>query len=127
MTFERGPRAERDDRRPVCRAKLHDGGNFFGTTGKGDRVGGMRRMIGFVLAMLGANRRRGGEAIAEVLTQRGEKGLVDNLTTKDGCKHGGSRRHRKHRPCNHYSPGCAAATAYERPRSGFGRTKAPST
>jgi hypothetical protein len=42
--------------------------------------------------MLSADRRRGGEAITEELTQRSKKGLVDNLTTKDGCKHGGGLR-----------------------------------
>ena len=80
--------------------------------------------LALVLAMLGADRRRGGEAITEELTQRSKKGLVDDLTTKDGCKHGGGPRN-QHIGDATITP---EVKARQRPmsvtRNRFGRTKA---
>ena len=58
MAFERGAGAERDDRRFVLGAELDDCRDFLGALRKGDRVGRMRLVVGLVLAVLGANRRR---------------------------------------------------------------------
>src|SRR6266849_3049900 len=55
VPFERGTRAERDDWCAALDAEFDDRCNFVRTASEGNRVRGMRRMIGLVLAMLGAN------------------------------------------------------------------------
>src|ERR1700738_3975895 len=59
VPFERGTGTERDNRRAALGAELDDRGNLGGATSEGDRVRGMRSMIGLVLAMLRANWPRG--------------------------------------------------------------------
>jgi hypothetical protein len=76
---------------------------------KSDRVGGVRRVIGLVFAVVVANSCRGGEAITEELAKLGEQGLVDWLTMKGECRHGGGRKTRK-LTFKHYSPARVAAT-----------------
>src|SRR5437667_209022 len=56
VTLEGGPGAERDYWCGAFGAKSNDSGDLFGAARKGDRVRSMRGMIGFVLAMLSANR-----------------------------------------------------------------------
>src|ERR1700737_2309019 len=85
LPFERGPCTEGDDRCAVFGAEADNCGDLFGTAGKGDRVRSMRRMIGLVLAMLSADRRRSGEALAEQLAQRGQQRLVDRFTMEHRC------------------------------------------
>src|SRR6266853_6663251 len=91
VPLERGPRTEGDDRCAEFGAETNNCRDLFGIASKGDRVRSMRRMIGLVLAVLGADRRRGGEAIAEQLAQRGQQRLVDRLTMKRRCGHCGSQ------------------------------------
>jgi hypothetical protein len=74
--------------------------------------------------MLSADRRRGGEAITEELTQRGEQGLVDNLTTKDGCRHGGGPRNQHIGDATIIPQVKPRQRRISVPRNGFGRTKA---
>ena len=49
-------------------------------------------MVGLVFAVVVANSCRGGEAITEELAKLGEQGLVDRLTMKGECGHGGGRK-----------------------------------
>src|SRR5262249_55161613 len=74
--------------RVAARAELHDRRNLLGGASEGDRVRGMRGMVGLVSAVLSANCRRGGEPIAEELAQRGEQRLVERFATKGECWHG---------------------------------------
>src|SRR5262249_33625551 len=94
VTFERGPCAECYDRRIVFGAEIDDRGDLLGAASKDDRVRSMRGMIGLVLALLGAERRRGGKAIAEQLAQRSQQRLVDRLTMKGWCGHNGGHENR---------------------------------
>src|SRR5437879_3889185 len=57
VSFERGTSAERDDWCAALGAELDDCCNFLGAASEGNRIRGMRCMIGFVFAVLGANRR----------------------------------------------------------------------
>ena len=47
--------------------------DFLGAARKDDGIRRMRLVIGFVFAVLGANRRRGRHSVAEKLAQRGEQ------------------------------------------------------
>src|SRR5262245_42932324 len=102
VPFKRSPRTERDDRCTVSGAELDNCRDLFGTVGEGDRVRSMRRMIGLVLAVLGANRWRSGETIAEQLAQRGQQRLLDRLAVQGGCGHSDGRRS-KDKGRKHYS------------------------
>src|SRR5215468_1228735 len=82
MPFERGPCTEGYDRCRAFGTETDNCRDLFGIASKGDRVRSMRGMIGLVLAVLGADRRRGGKAIAEQLAQRSQQRLVDRLTMK---------------------------------------------
>src|SRR5438132_4998177 len=57
VSFERGPSAERDDWCAALGAEPDGCRNFLGAASESDRVRGMRCMIGFVFAVLGANHR----------------------------------------------------------------------
>src|SRR5437879_4847607 len=84
VPLERGPCTEGDDRCRAFGTETDNCRDLFSIASKGDRVRSMRRMIGLVLAMLGADRGRSGEAIAEQLAQRGQQRLVDGLTMNGG-------------------------------------------
>src|ERR1700737_5434063 len=73
VPLERGPCTEGDDRCAVFGAETDNCRDLLGTASEGDRVRSMRRMIGLVLAVLSADRRRGGRAISEQLGQRGQQ------------------------------------------------------
>ncbi len=76
MAFERGAGAERHDRHLVISADLDHLGDLFGRADEGDAVGVAVGVVGFVLAVVGADRRRGREPVAEEcgqgLESRGE-------------------------------------------------------
>ena len=59
MALQRGAGAEGDHRRLVLRAEPDDRRDFLGALREGHRVGGVRLMIGLVLAVLLADRSRG--------------------------------------------------------------------
>ena len=59
-------------------------GNLLGAAREGDGIRGVRRMIGFIPAVLGADRRRGRQPIAEELAQCGQQRLVDGLAAQGG-------------------------------------------
>ncbi len=80
MALERGAGAKGDDRGVVLGAQGDDRGDLLGAAGEGDGVGGVRRVVGFVLAVLGADRCRGRQPIAEALLQRGEQRRVERRT-----------------------------------------------
>ena len=75
---------------------------------EGDRVRGVRRVIGFVLAVLLADGGRGRQPVAETLTQRGEQRRIERHAGRGGCVHHlpfkdnacGRGLRRKARPCN---------------------------
>ena len=61
-------------------------GDLLGAVGKGDGVGGMRRVVGFVLAVLRADRCRGRQPVAEPLPQRVEqRGIWAASRTRTGA------------------------------------------
>jgi len=72
VTLERRARPKGDDGGSLVGAELYDRCNFLGAVSKSDRVGGVRRVIGLVFAVVVANSCRGGEAIAEELAKLGE-------------------------------------------------------
>jgi hypothetical protein len=47
----------------------------------------MRLMIGFILAVMGADSRSGRQPITETLAQSGKQLRVDGLAGKDRCRH----------------------------------------
>jgi hypothetical protein len=79
----------------VIGAELDDRGDFLGAVSECDSIGGVRRMVGLVFAVVVANHCRSGEAITQELAKLGEQGLVDRLMMKDGCGHGDRRKYRK--------------------------------
>jgi hypothetical protein len=69
MAFERSAGAKSDDRRLRGGAEPDDLGDLLGAVREGDGIGGARRVIGFVLAVLLADRGRRRQAITEALAQ----------------------------------------------------------
>ena len=57
-------------------AELYDCSDLFGAAGKDNSIWSVRLMIRLVPAMLGADRLRGGETVAQQLPQLGEKEVV---------------------------------------------------
>ena len=70
LALERGAGAKGDDRRLVRGAELDDRRDLVGGVREGDRIGRVRGMIGFVPAVLGADRRRDRKPLAQKLAQR---------------------------------------------------------
>src|SRR5439155_16021955 len=77
MAFQRSARAERYDRCPMSTAKRDDCGDLIGALSERDCVWGMGRMVGFVFAMLGTDRHRSGEAVAEEPPQLGKQRRIE--------------------------------------------------
>ena len=92
LTFERGAGPEGDDRRLAFGAELDDRGDLVGGPGKGDGVRRVRRMVGFVPAVLGADRRLGRQPIAEQLAQGGNEALIER---RGGWRQAAWRRSKK--------------------------------
>ncbi len=87
MTLERGAGAEGNDRRLVLGAQCDDLGDLFGALHERDGVGRMRRVIGFVLAVLRAHRRRGRQTVAQALAQRIQQFRIEGHALEGGRGH----------------------------------------
>src|ERR1051326_8814381 len=92
MAFQRGAGAEGDDRRLGLGAEPDDLGDLLGAVRKGDGVWGVRRVVGFVFAVLLQNRRGGRQAIAEALAQGRQQLRVERDASQDGRVHGWQKR-----------------------------------
>ena len=70
-----------------CAHSRDDRRDFLGAVREGDRVGGVRRVIRFVLAVLLADCASGRQPIAETLAQRGEQRRVERRSFRNGGGH----------------------------------------
>src|SRR5207248_4498341 len=78
---------EGDDRRLGLGAETHDLGDLLGAVREGDGIGGVRGVIGFVLAVLLQNGRSGRQAIAETLAQGRQQLRVERHAFQNGRGH----------------------------------------
>ena len=67
VPLEGCPGAERNDRRLIFGAQLDDRRHLIGAVGECDGIGGMRNMVGFVFAVMRADRCRSGKPSTEQL------------------------------------------------------------
>ena len=90
MTLQRCSRAEGYDRRAVPRTGADDLADFLGRPGKGDGIGRMGGVIGFIMAMLLAHSESRREAVTEERLQFGKQGRMGVVTGQRRCCFHGS-------------------------------------